>query len=243
MSEPLYCRLPTDWIADPSLCWFEWQSLIGGILAIAAAGLGSRLLYMQIAQSERHESDRRQRRLAAVRATFPLALSGICAYSKEMLRQLAQVRLANTDDSQEIAIKTFRPPRAPDEFIKDMKELVEAVDDESIVKLICEIIAQIQILDSRAASLTDQREMRHLVGVDRNIDEYIVQSARLHVLTANLFPFARQESNDAPSEIAWDQIESLLFSWHIESHDYPGAYEVLDRRKRAWLWVWPKQRR
>jgi hypothetical protein len=41
MESELYCRLPQHWLADPSLCWHEWQSLIAGVLALIAAGVGA----------------------------------------------------------------------------------------------------------------------------------------------------------------------------------------------------------
>src|SRR5688572_15153227 len=73
---------------DPFRCGIDWlntwQTLFGGILAIAAAAFA-------IGQTERHESRRRQSRHAAARATLPLTLSGICDYATSVAGHLRTV--------------------------------------------------------------------------------------------------------------------------------------------------------
>ena len=89
----LHCRLPTDWFSDPSLCWFEWQTLVSGLLAVAAAGFTVRYLKKQISLSDKQERDRLRRQHEATRATLPLTLSGLINAMRKMLSELEQAKV------------------------------------------------------------------------------------------------------------------------------------------------------
>lgn len=241
--EALYCRLPLDWKIDPSLCLYEWQTLASGILAIVAAVIAAALLYTQINQTERHEQDRRKRRLEAARATLPLVLSQICGFAREMVMQLVAARRDRASRTTGPIGGPFNPPELSREIIVDLQAFIEASDNMKVNDLLCEVIRETQVLTSRARSLTDTTDTNWNSSIPANLDEYIVQAARLHTITGNLFDFARGEVDGPPDEISWDSVSSFLFFRHIEEADFPGVYEILKRRRDAWQSVWPKLKR
>lgn len=235
------CISPADWPSMPSQCWYDWQSLIGGILAIVAAFVGAWLLYKQIRQVERHENERRNRRIAAVRATLPLILSGICQFAREMINELSSARTQLGNGTTIPTSSSFSPPPVPTAFVAALQDMIEATGDTAIVDLLSEIIGEIQVLSARAGSLIDVRS-RGIMGVGSNLDEYLVQAARLHALAGGLFEYARRRDEDAPSAIAWDRVASALHASHVDDHTHPGAFAILTRRMNAWQSVWPKHR-
>lgn len=239
----MYCRVPTNWMSDFSLCLFEWQTLVGGILAIFAALLGSLLLYRQINQADVLERRRAERRFAAIRATLPLVLKEICEFAKRMLDELVRARGTRPDISVGPVSENYDPPEIALHLVGSLQEIIEATDRQWIVNWICEIIREIQILSSRSRSLQDANDMMYNSSVPSNIDEYIVQAARLHVLTSSLYPFARGEADEHPDPISWDAVSSYLFFRHIEREEFPGVYSVIQSRDAAWTSLWPKRKR
>lgn len=209
MSGALYCRVPSDWLADSSLCWFEWQALIGSALAVAAGAGTIFFLRRQLIQSERHENGRRERQLAAVRSTLPLALSGLIQFPEQAIKQLKHMREIMKNDL-EGAVADLNPPKAPDQHINNLKDLIENCNNNKVNDLICEIIREIQILVSRVKSLKAPKSERNL-NLNCEVDEYIIQSARLNVLIGLLFPYARNETNDIQVVEGWDSVENHLF--------------------------------
>ncbi|MEQ1543201.1 MAG: hypothetical protein ABL926_13220 [Novosphingobium sp.] len=234
MSE-LYCRIPANWIADPSLCLFEWQTLVGGLLAILAAGAGSFLLYSRIKQSERHELERRGRKFAASRATLPLALSEVTLFARRMVTWLENHRAYLS--SAALAANPVDPPSIGDDLIRNLQEFIEATYNTVAVDHISEIIREIQVLSSRAESLILDSSM---IGMTFSVDEYVVQAARLHVITGHLFGFARGKDKGPPDSISWDEVGRYLsVQHHIDEDSHPGVYSILQRRGAAWSSVWP----
>jgi hypothetical protein len=69
----------------------DWQSLVGGVLAIVAAGVGGLFIVAQTKELRRQENDRRLRRHKAARAVMPLALSATCEYTKNCATVLRQI--------------------------------------------------------------------------------------------------------------------------------------------------------
>jgi hypothetical protein len=51
------CMVPANWWSDPSQCLYEWQSLLGGVLAVLAAGATIYFMRKQMQQAERHKQE------------------------------------------------------------------------------------------------------------------------------------------------------------------------------------------
>ncbi|WP_157573097.1 hypothetical protein [Novosphingobium sp. AAP83] len=239
ITDRLQCGIPRDWINDFSQCLFEWQTLVGGILAILAAVIGTLLLHSQIRQSERHETERRGRKFLAARATLPLALSEITGFSRTMIVELISLHNQLTHPSSMAPV--FEPPTIPNGLIAALQAFIEATFDTALVDCVCELINEIQVLVARTESL--QRE-EQLLGVTQNIEEYVVQSARLHVIAGSLFPFSRGRESSIPSTVPWSDAYSYLSMQHdLYESDFPGVFAILERRSNAWESIWPRVRR
>ena len=178
IGEELFCRLPSNWLSDPSMCWFEWQTMVGGFLAVIAAVVSIHFLRKQIASSEKQESLRVNRHHLAVRTTLPLTLSGLCACLRKMLLELDDAKSEIKKVGQDAYAGKFNGPPPPSEHIEELKEVVQSTDEETVLKSVAEIIREMQTLWSRAEVLNNKREMGVNVGISRNLDEYIIQLQR-----------------------------------------------------------------
>jgi hypothetical protein len=229
------CRIPPDWLINPSQCWYEWQGLVSGLLAIAAASYGALLLNKQIAQAE---VERRTRRFNAVRATLPLTLSGICTFSKDMLSELSPVRSAMAHLGSGPLPNGFSAPSPPSDLVNALQDMIEATSQHNVVGAISEMISEIQTLSSRVAGLSDQAQMARAIGMDRNIDEYIIQAARIYAISESLFDFARRKDETGPRNVPWDRVYSALHFANIEDHQFPDLYADLAKRSQRLEFAW-----
>jgi hypothetical protein len=231
-----YCRMPHDWMADLSLCLFEWQTLIGGVLAISAAILGAILLWIQIKQAERHESQRRSRKFAANRATLPLTLSEITKYARTSIAEMKSLHDQISFPSS--MVLQFDPPNFKESSILSLRDFIDYSIYISVNDCLSEIIREVQILSSRMSDINLERD-RSILRIE--IEEYIVQAGRLNLITGILFPFARSTEDALPAYTDWEAIAShFSVSQNMPKDEYPGVYSILERRANAWSSVWPK---
>jgi hypothetical protein len=208
------CRVPVDWYLDFSQCLFEWQGIVGAVLAMLAAGASIIVLRAQIAQSEKHEKNRLRRQQNSARATLPLTLSGIGERLRAMLLALRDARLQL---KTERVVDVFELPDVPSEHIAELQAVIATTDEPSVVEPISEIIREIQTLWARVDVLTDTREQRRNAGLEINIEEWIIQTAKIHALIESLFEYARQKSDLGPSAVGWNRAESIIFRLGMES--------------------------
>jgi hypothetical protein len=214
LTDSLQCAVPADWSLNFSQCLFEWQALEGGILALFAAGLSILFLKRQIEQSDRHEHDRLKRQHNATRATLPLTLSGLGNTLREMILALHAAAHSITKPGLP---DNFHPPATPTEHISELQAVVASTDDASVTEPIAQIIREVQTLWSRIEMLRDRSQTRRQAGLASNIDEWIVQAAKIHALVESLFDFARQEAKSGPEAVGWDRAESIIFQLAVES--------------------------
>ena len=197
---------------DPSLCWFEWQTILSGLLALAAAAITVRYLKKQIWQSEKQESDRLRRQHDAARATLPLTLSGLIGVMSGMLSELEKARI---ELKTKRVVRNFDPPSPPTDAIAELQQIIVSTDKPSVVQPISEIIRQIQTLWARVQVLRNEKEQNIRAGLSIEVCEWIIQSAKIHALIESLFDYARCESQDGPIGVAWERAESILVQMYI----------------------------
>jgi putative Mn2+ efflux pump MntP len=65
---------------------YNYQSLIGGIIALSGAAVGAWFLHKQIRQTTEIENERRERKRAALRAVGPIILSSVIQYEIPLRR-------------------------------------------------------------------------------------------------------------------------------------------------------------
>jgi hypothetical protein len=222
----------------------SWQDLIAGGLAVLAAIGGALLLNGQIRQTEKHERSRLNRRFNAARATLPLTLSGLCAYATRMMGELSQVRSVFNFVGDDQMPPRFSPPLPPIELISSLQEMIEATNRENVVDIISEIIGEMQVLSGRVSLLNDETQMQNAVGLAQNVDEYMLQAARIYALASSLFEFARREDDIGPMSVSWADVLSGFNIMQIRDDQFPDLFGLIQRRsaRRDNVWQYSNDR-
>lgn len=157
------CALP--WSQQCVLNFFSWfeaivlftwveepEQIVGSLLAVGAASVSVFFLHRQIQQTERHEHDRYQRRLRAIRAATPLTLSKICAYSTELAKGWMDVPDRNQTGGASTKIgATVQPafPTLDPGLVKDLCDLIEATSEKDAAPFIA-LLNMLQVSSARA---------------------------------------------------------------------------------------------
>lgn len=223
-------------------CWYDWQTLITGLLAVAVAFITGSLLWLQIRQSKKQEDERRVARFTAARAALPHQLSSICHYAKSVAYELARVRRKYEHITAGHLYAEFVIPMAPDSLIDRLEKAIEAIPHPNIVSLLGEILTEMQVLSSRIFELRDSHAMRSLSGISSLLDDYISQAAKLYVMSEGLFEFSRGSVEaDQISKIEWATVKNKLNFWEVNSHDFEKLNLLLDRRILSRPIIWPSQ--
>lgn len=208
----------------------DWQTLIAGLMALAAAFIGGRYINRQVIASNDQEQRRWDAKLAAARAVLPLTLSSICEYTQRCAEVLKEIYAAR--DNGLIPTTTVVPPlpSVPEQAISGLKEMVETGPKE-IVRRLAKLIKEIQIQDARlhdlAVNLVEDNRL-HIIVTETNIETYIIEAAEIYALAASFFGYARQETEAAPLDIGRERISGALHYFTIYDHDYPEVYRMLD---------------
>jgi hypothetical protein len=219
-----------DWL-------FEWQTLLTGILALVGAIWTVRLIREQISQVERHETDRLVRQHRAKRFLMAHSLSTSARYSERVIADLSVARGMFNEDRR--LAGNWIPPIFPSEVIVNLAEFIETSDRSDVNALVGELIGQLQILESRLASLVeDSRVFR--VGIKMNIAEYQIQAAKVLQICSALFPYCRTETENVPLELDRGAVlQSLAFrDAGDDDNDYQYIISNFEAVEKPW---WPKQ--
>lgn len=235
------CVVPADWITDVSQCLFEWQTMIGGGLALLAAFLTILVMQQQIRQAEDIEKNRQNARYIALRSTLPHYLSHICAYAKSVAQELARVgRLADNVDGRTCS-ENFNPPIFEGRLIDQLEKVVEAVPQPTLASLLGAILAEMQILASRSRQLSDPNEMNGMLGIKGMIESYMVQAAKLYVMAESIIPFGRGEDGSLPETLLWETVQTKMTFWNLDEIFYSDIFNTVNRRVESNRSFWPQQ--
>ena len=202
----------------------RWQTLIAGILALAAAAWTAILINKQILQSEKQEQNRVQRRLVAARATLPLALSGICNYAKDVCSELKLIYPFTETAGVKFGIPTFTITPVPVSLISDLERMIEATTSPSVANRIADIICEIQTLNARTHDLDEKLHSPSYVGKRESVTNYLIQSAELLSLAESLFKYARRRSDEV-GDFDSDTVHAAFVHLGL---DTAGFGEVVD---------------
>ena len=184
----------------------DWQTLVGGVLAIAAAVLGGLFILNQTAESRRQEQARLARQQAAARSVLPLALSGLVEHAERIavaldaLRATAVRRIVRAPTGT-----TFTAPQVDPKVIEPLRSVIESAS-ELIGDRVAQVIAEVQVLDARVRSVEKSlHPASHgiMPGTSSlvttyNLIDYIINAATIYARSAALFSYARRETDAAP---------------------------------------------
>lgn len=175
----------------------DWQSLVGGVLAIVAAGVGGLFIVAQTKELRRQENDRRLRRHKAARAVMPLALSATCEYTKNCATVLRQI--LSSAGSGGIPTSPDYPsfPDLPRGVVKEFAEIIESSSNEGATAL-SDLLKDLQIFSSRLRSLSADLSSASSIITAHNIENNIADAAELYAKAETLFEYARGKTESVP---------------------------------------------
>lgn len=248
MKEPLYCRVPTQWLADPSLCLFEWQTLLSGLLALGAAFLGASFLYKQIGQTDRLHRDELRRQHAAARTALPIALSSISGMVSEIVSNVAHAlesqdnpdfETAFADGAQSETDRKMKSVSISPDVIALIQNFVETLNSQQNVRHTAELVSSIQILISRYNSFD-----LNGIGAVEGLYSLLLDSAKISLLNDSIYNYGRFIDEDDFSVIhrnsnatAWDMIhgkaQSAVFLRRSPDFFFGRLKERIERYKAS----------
>lgn len=192
----------------------KWQNLIAAVIAMFAAWLAYQSALKQLEQNKQQEHNRRHRKHTSVRAMLPLALSHIMEYAEQSVHKLnallpqceGEVLPSNvaTQDLMQLV---------PRETLQVLAEFIESADDIDTA-LVEDMVAWIQIHDSRVRSLVHRSERNSLV-LRSNIEGSMVDAASVGASAVALFEYARRRDQQLPTNISWANVRGAFFSMSV----------------------------
>lgn len=213
-----------SWLCNAINAAQDWQTLIAGGIALAAAWwtIGTiknqiRLQKSQIDEEKRRHTDAQRSKMWAARAELPDALSALCNYSEGCMKYLMG------------ADGVDRLPDAPGDVISVVKSCVEYVDSDSAEKLF-DLIVHYQIHNSRLLEFrrTDNPTQKN----DRMYD-----TVYLRALVNRLFEYARNKVEFVPdADVSRDDVISALHicvginEYYSDESRYKSVIDIIDRR-------------
>lgn len=211
----------------PVVILYNYQTLIAGLLALGGAIWTVATIRRQIAEADRHETERRRRQNFAARAMMPVALNELSNYSKRCVELLLPL-LPKQSGQLVTAHITQNAPAIPAEAVFTLRESTEfGVDPIAIT--IADLIRKLQIQHSRLADIENWLSSSGRIIVRPNILEFIVDALEIYARSAKLFAYARRESENAPDAPNENDLTSAAHNCSIwDSHG--EVFELIKRR-------------
>ena len=198
---------------------YNWQALLGGLIALFAALYAGRYVRRQIAAGERIEAERLRRRELAARAVLPLTLTRFVEYAEAgvgLLRRLAGPEIPPVAVSG-VALSA---PALPQGAIADLERAVEAATDPRVVAVLTGLAAHTQMLHSVLADVVAKVGAQGSGGLRTggNLPAWMLRAAVVHAAASALFAWAR-DAGHAPVEVTWGGVERSLGVLRVDGED------------------------
>jgi hypothetical protein len=212
---------------------WNWQTLIAGLLAVAAAVATIFSLEKQIAETRAQQEDQRERREYADRAAMPAALAILVRYGDENLKILVSLRSGLTMAGNIRFPATWTAPSLPD-YPSDAAEtlrtcLVNTGRDKR--EPIAQILRDLQRLHSRLRSIVENVSDGSTMSVSMsNLSDYILGALDFLVRCNNTIPYARRDGPSPPTRPSLEEISTKAFFKDIHKEDFPFVHEAIECR-------------
>ena len=211
----------------------RYQTLLGGVLALAGAYLAFSAVRSQIGQTERLEQERQRRETRAAQAGATHALDKITNYAAACI---TLIRDLDQDHLRGHKVPNLPVPSFPTETIAVLQGAVRHSSDDYAARF-SDLIATSQIQHAR---LLGFREKLSKVdgGVEdayTDLQQNLFDAADLYVRAGALFEYSRELRN--PLFADTDAISNALYLTHYESRNWPlidillrARYEMAERQ-------------
>jgi hypothetical protein len=206
-----------------------WQTLIGSAVAFLAIAIAYLNTGRTLAKTQNLEEYRRARKLEALRAILPLALSEVCQYA-EIVCQTLMPLVTSCANRLLIHDGMTAPkfPLLPPDAIKSLSDFIEYADDVD-VQLLVALVHKLQILKARLSGLVSKMADSTDVTQESWLESLVIDCAVLYARAAAAFEFSRGEKDDLPPAIAWDNVRAALRNMGLWEDELPGAYKRIDQ--------------
>ena len=212
--------------------WFyDWQGLIGSILALFAAILGAGLLWAQMQAERARESNRLERRSVAARATLSHILSQMIAYLEFSMDWMS---VSHPELLKGHALSN--PPPFSEAIVQALEKMIEATNLDRAAKVCIEILSDLQTFNARLQSVSrsSRRTDQIQIGLDRDVENCMLQAAEIHHRVGTLFPFARNAQEEVPENLSGTSVFGSLHGLGCNELAFHSVYQranEIDRQK------------
>ena len=194
------CRVPVDWFSVPSVCFYDWQTLITGIAAVVVGGLTVRYLKKQINQADRVAQEERSARLTVARAKLMVPSSLLAEHARICFDELRAFEPAVTQHTG--PANPLNIPHLPPNVEGALDALLGGTQDRNAIFAVSAVYGEQQVLGARASDMHLNPSAHAL-----SLDYYYMQPIIMHAIAISLLTYARYES-DAVEPITWADMAS-----------------------------------
>jgi hypothetical protein len=208
----------------------KFQTLITGILAVAAAAWTIQKMDKQIRQEKELELERRNRRNYAERTMMPLTLAALCDYSRQCVKWLVPL----LSDPQRLLAQDFssEPPNLPSEILFSLKENIEFEKCE-VREVLADLVKNLQIQRSRLINLTTRPSSLEKTNNPQDyLRELVVDACGIYARSANLFEYARRKSDSDKMSRQLEKFDLIAAAndCSIRQNNYPEIFDLIEKR-------------
>ena len=211
----------------------HWQTLVAGLMAIAAALVGGFFVNGQVQLARRQEDERMRRRHAAVRAIMPLTLSALMEYARLCGRALRVLHLSSPrSDVRSAEVADFELPPVPGDRIAALADVIEASPPE-VGRVIARLLSKLQVQDGRLRSIKAEilDPHGHLRSAPKvMLEDFIIDAADLYARCEGLLDYAREASDEAGGEPAAAGLRRALTLMGFHEAAFDRVKATVDRR-------------
>ena len=198
------------------------------VSALRAAKDQVKLSRDQLDLVRRHEEDRREARLNAMRAALNPTLSSLCAWAEAVSDALRDLPVRNpvpkTDRDK------FAPPKVSETDLNLIVNVIEAADNDAVRARLNRLISNIQVLTSRLTLISKVRNGSSVMAND--VDVYLLDAAIIYAQASSCFGYARR-TRDTVTPVSWDDIDNAMMSLSYHGPRFNTLIERIVGKKEA----------
>jgi hypothetical protein len=192
------CKVPVDWFNVPSVCLYDWQTLITGIAAVVVGGLTVRYLKKQINQADGVAQEERNARLTVARAKLMVPSSRLAEHARTCFDELRAFEPTVTQHAG--PANPINIPHLPPNVEGALDALLGGTQDRNAIFAVSAVYGEQQVLGARASDMHENPPAHAL-----SFDYYYMQPIIMHAVAMSLLGYARYE-NDAVEPITWSDL-------------------------------------
>jgi hypothetical protein len=199
---------------------YNWQTLIGAIVALVAGVLAYLAVRRQTNAQIRDATDRRLRIARSYRAVLNQDLSSIWDYTKQCAdvarSALETLQAEKRDFLHRRQRDHFRCPELQSQVSDHLRQLIENLDDHNATQ-VADLVGCYQIQRARLTDVLDyfnypegRRDgVRRILTTD-NVESTFEQTVALRMRASGMFDFARRKSEVISSKFTSDDVTSAM---------------------------------